>query len=235
MNQASHLSLLFSVMFWIGFPAAAIPAETDASPACPAIRIDRADFTAEDRKLICKAATTARSFFQSHGVDIRQSLRIRSQDEQAASTLPHIGSYSTADKTVSLQSFEQASGKDGGNTLFGLPLDKILYESVVVHEIAHAIADQHFTCRPPPLVAQEYLAYVAQLSTMEQTTRERILIRNGRPAYEGIGEMSPTYYALDPSGFGIKAYRHFVALTDPGEFIRGLLSGRLQPTDAEAE
>ena len=50
-----------------------------------------------------------------------------------------------------------------------------------------------------------------------------------------IDEMSSTYYGLDPSGFGIKAYRHFLSLDDPSRFLRGLLSGEITPIESRME
>jgi len=70
---------------------------------------------------------------------------------------------------------------------------------------------------------------------MRLRTRSAILERYDLPAYEDIEEMSSTFYALNPSGFGVKVFRHYQSLPDPGRFIRGLLSGDIQPAGAEAD
>jgi hypothetical protein len=118
-----------------------------------------------------------------------------------------------------------------------MQMNEALYVGVVVHEIAHAIAGQHFEIRPASVVAQEYIAYAAQLSTMEPETRSEILQRYDLAAFGGIGEMSSTFYGLNPSGFGVKVFRHYQSLSGPGrsQFIRGLLSGAIRPTDSEPE
>ncbi|MCB1772002.1 MAG: hypothetical protein KDI88_00175 [Gammaproteobacteria bacterium] len=198
---------------------------------CPAIRIDGSQFAEQDRSLICDAAARAREFFRSFGIGIRQSIRIEASSE--AGGLPHIGSFSLTDRIVRLTGQRRAGSEMAGDTLFGLPLNETLYRSVVVHELAHAIANQHFVDARPSLVAQEYIAYVAQLSTLETATRARILAANSLPAYASVDEMSSTYYAMDPSGFGIKVYRHFLSLDDPGAFLRGLLSGDIKAETSE--
>lgn len=211
----------------------ATPVNAPIEGSCPAIRINPGQFEPTERRLICDAAARAREFFRAFGIDIRRSIRIEASHGSDTAGLPHIGSYSLTDKTVRLAGPNQAASEAAGDTLFGLPLTEALYRSVVVHELAHAIANQHFVDARPSLVAQEYVAYVAQLSTMEPATRDPILQADSLPPYESIDEMSSTYYAMDPSGFGIKVYRHFLSLDDPGAFLRGLLSGTIRPENTE--
>jgi hypothetical protein len=209
------------------------PADEAAFSPCPAIRLDPHHFGQAERSLICDAAAETRAFFRAHGVDIRHSIRIRAGVLPTDPTLRHIGSYSLTSKTIRLLGLTPAELRIANSTLFGLPLNDTLYQSIVVHELAHAVADQHFVSSRPSLVAQEYIAYVAQLSTMDPATREQILKANRRAPYTDISEMSSTYYAMNPSGFGIKAYLHFISLDDPGQFLRGLLSGDIAPDESD--
>ena len=104
-----------------------------------------------------------------------------------------------------------------------------MYESVIVHEVSHAIVEQNLAYRPSSRVVHEYIAYAAQLSTMTPDLRRDILRRYQRPGYADVDEMSWVYYELDPSGFGVKVYRHFLTLTDPGRFLHDLLDGTIRP------
>jgi hypothetical protein len=110
-----------------------------------------------------------------------------------------------------------------------------LYESVVVHEVSHAIIEQNLTTRPTSRVIHEYIAYAAQLSSMVPDLRQDILRRYRQPGYADVDEMSWVYYQLDPSGFGVKVYRHFRALSDPTAFLQGLLSGAIRPAAERSE
>jgi hypothetical protein len=202
---------------------------------CPAIDIDEQAFSAQERQLIREGATAARAFFRSHGVDVQETIRVDAREPDGSDRLPHIGAYSLKNQTVAILTLEQALRQGRGHTLFGLPLDERLYRSVVVHEIAHAIADQNFTITDPSLAAQEYLAYVAQLATLDSGLREEILRGFALSPYEGIDEMSSVYYQMAPACFGVKAYLHFISLQDPGVFIRGLLSGSIAPANPEME
>jgi hypothetical protein len=203
--------------------------------ACPAILIEPQAFSAQERELIREGATRARDFFHAHGVDLKGAIRLGIRTADYGGSLPHIGSYSLQQKTIKLLSLRQSLSHSEASSLFGLPIDRALYKSVVAHEIAHAIADQHFAMPTPSLVAQEYLAYVVQLSTMEPQLREKVLSSYDVLPYQDVEEMSPIYYEMAPSRFGVKAYLHFLTLKNPSVFIHGLLSGAIKPIGWETE
>lgn len=179
--------------------------------------------------MVCGASAKALGFFRSHGVDSTSMITVRVVDRDIDPRLPHIGAYSAANKSIELLRLHSPTQRQSNFSLFGLPMDEALYQSVVVHELAHAIADQNFAYENPPVVIQEYIAYVTQLATMEPATRQRILAARDLPAYSHLDEMSYLYYAMDPCGFAVKAYRHFRSLDDPGKFLRDLLSGARRP------
>ena len=235
--MSSLASLSIGLLFWIGGAdlEAASAADAEVATACPAIRVRIDSGSPADRALVCEGAAQARDFFRSHGIEVRQPIRLRVQRQPFDAPMRHIGSYSSAERQITLLAYESIRAQNERDSLFGLPMDRALYRTVVVHELAHAIADQHFKVRPVPLVVQEYLAYVAQLSTMAPDLRHRVLSEYPVPAYRHLDEMSSTYYALDPSGFGVKVYRHFRSLDDPGRFLRDLLSGAIRPVESGLE
>lgn len=202
---------------------------------CVRIQIAPGALTTAERNLICRAERDVSAFFNAHGIEQKHTIRVQIVAEGLDQRFPHIGSYSAEQQLIKMLSQDKALCRQNENRLFGLPMDETLYRSVVVHELAHAIADQNFGYEHPSLVVQEYIAYVAQLATMPPDVKEKILSGSAVTGYETIDEMSCIYYAMDPSGFGIKAYRHFVALPDPGEFLRHLLSGAIRPGDIGTE
>ena len=199
------------------------------SSSCFTILLDKGLGSAEERTLVCDGAAKARAFFSSLGIELKRRIRLQLQEAEIEGRRSHLGSYDAASDRVDLLTLEQAKALTVDDALFGLQMDERLYESLVVHEVAHAIAGQQFGLRPAPLVSQEYIAYVAQFSTMDPAIRSRILRAYTLEAFAGLEEMSSTYYALDPSRFGVKAWLHFQALDDRGGFIRDLLSGAIRP------
>lgn len=212
-----------------------VSAAEKADSTCPAIVVNIGLGSVADRALVCYGAAKARGFFRSHGIGVKRRIRIRLHAAGIGERANHIGLYDAKNDQVELLTFEQAKRQSIKDTLFGMQMDEPLYVSVVVHEIAHAIAGQNFEIRPAPLVAQEYIAYAAQLSTMEPGMRSKILQQYDLAAYGGIEEMSSTYYGLNPSGFGIKAFRHYQSLPGRSQFLRGLLTGVIRPMDLETD
>ena len=205
------------------------------SASCFTILLDTGLGSAEERTLVCEGAAKGRAFFSSLGIELKRRIRLRLHAAELEGRRSHLGSYDAELDQIDLLTLERAKALTAGDALFGLQMDESLYESLVVHEVAHAIAGQQFGFRPVPLVSQEYIAYVAQFSTMDPATRSRILRVYAAPAFEGLEEMSSTYYALDPSRFGVKAWLHHQSLSDPDGFIRDLLSGAARPAAEDRE
>jgi hypothetical protein len=236
MRTARYKARLVLVGLFIAMLITADAAEREpVCVGCPTILIDAQTFSAEERQLLRAGVADAIGFFRAHGVELKQTIQLTKRYADHGDPLPHIGAYSLQRNRIRLLGLEQSLNRDRNYRLFGLPIDEALYKTVVVHEIAHAIADQNFTMPNPSLVAQEYLAYVAQLSTMPSPLRERVLGGFDLAPYESIDEMSPVYYQLAPTCFGVKAYRHFLGLPDQTAFLHGLLSGRLRPPGSEME
>ena len=192
---------------------------------CPAIEVQVTAESPQDRALVCEGAMQARAFFRMHGIAMQHPIRIRLHRSVIENHVFHIGVYDASQRRIDLLTPAAARHRCRLQSPFGLPMDEPLYTSFVVHEVAHAIADQNFAIRPVSQVAQEYIAYAAQLTMLPAAQRCEILQRYTVAAFDDIGEMSSTYHALDPSAFGVKVFRHYQSLTDKGAFIRELLSG----------
>ncbi len=109
----------------------------------------------------------------------------------------------------------------------GIPIDRDLYRGLIAHETAHAIAACNFREQKPTIQAQEYIAYVTMLATMEAAQRERVLTQFPGDGYETEQQMNTTIYLCDPMRFGVQAYRHFLKEGNGTDFIRAILSGKV--------
>ena len=225
-------TLLLCMFAWVPSVSAAADA---ARSSCPTIRLSGGVGSAEERALVCDAAARARGFFRELGIELNQPVRLRLHQTEIAGRSLHLGSYDARLDQVDLLTFEQAQRLTTGDALFGRRMDEPLYRSLVVHEVAHAIAGQHFGYRPVSPVAQEYIAYVAQLSTVDPAIRAEILQAYDLEAFSGVEEMSLTFYALNPSGFGVKAWLHYQGLADRAGFVRDVLAGAIRPQAWEVE
>lgn len=107
---------------------------------------------------------------------------------------------------------------------FGVPMTAALWRSYVVHELAHAAAERHFSARARSRVASEYIAVVAQLATLPAEERRDILDNYadtepyGRPR-----EINELYYLMDPCRFAVKCFLHYLRPENGDAFIRRVL------------
>jgi hypothetical protein len=202
--------------------------EMDATITCVGSTIKVSAHNEIDRRLLCEAAHEAIQFFLSHGMSRREPLLITvHQKAEARDGSIEIGRYKSRSGEVKMLSFDAYRLEFSGKRPFRSPVSQALYTSFGVHEIAHAIADENFQMSPVPWVAQEYIAAVAQFSTMDPVLRNRILGRYRLTAFDTPESMSSIYYQLDPGAFAIKAYLHYLALEDQQSFLQDLLSGAI--------
>ena len=162
-------------------------------------------------------------FLESHGLDVSGTIVI-----ELLTKLPAVvgssasGCYLESEQRVLILVYSEFRKFD---TWFGVPIDRSLYRSAVSHEVAHMVADFNFTISQTSIQAKEYIAYVTQFFVMEPMLRKKILSRFPGEGFEGDWQMSTIVYMLDCMGFGIRAYLHFVKLTDGDEYLRAILNG----------
>ena len=113
---------------------------------------------------------------------------------------------------------------------YGLEMSRALYESLIVHEAAHLIAEKiaggNIGCK-----LSEYIAYVVQLSQMPSQMRQDLLNRCGQSAFKAE-EIHLDIMLIDPVVFAIKSYLHFKE--NQGRLLKKILSGAILmgPTSA---
>jgi hypothetical protein len=112
------------------------------------------------------------------------------------------------------------------NTWFGISINRLLYRSLIAHEVAHLVADHNFKVPKPSIQAKEYIAYVTQLSTMELPLRKRAMSHFECKAFEGDWQMNETIYMFDCMEFGVRAYMHFLTLTNRRDYLQAVLNGK---------
>ena len=94
------------------------------------------------------------------------------------------------------------------------------------HEVAHVIAARNFRMPTPTIQAQEYIAYVTTLATIEAAQRARIMQQYVGDGFDTEQQMNPTIYLCDPMRFGVEAYRHFLKQADKAGYFAAILQGR---------
>ncbi len=196
---------------------------------CPNSKVVVALSQSEDCETACTGAIDAISFLEANGLRLVGPINIhpmgRITDEIFANAL---GFFDSRTERIYVQSFSTSQGAVQGSEIFGLPMDRDLYRSIVVHEVAHLIAIHNFTMESPPGMAQEYIAYVTQLATMPPGLRDRILANFPGEGFRTSMEISPVIHMLSPENFAVRVYRHFVRTENGAAYFRRLLMGEIR-------
>ena len=118
---------------------------------------------------------------------------------------------------------------------FGLDYDRELLVSVLAHESAHALskAFYRYPVNPNTHAQEEYIAYVAQLSTMAPEKLSQVLAKYNSHEREFSHELSinDLVHAAAPHAFGVMAYGHFNGPSGGKAFMERIYSGDFKPID----
>ena len=183
----------------------------------------------EDWETACAGAIDAISFLEANGFRLGGPINIHMMGRIAEKKLAHaFGYFDSQDERVHVLNFSASHGAVQGGGIFGLPMDRDLYRSIVTHEVAHLIASHNFTMESPPRAAQEYIAYVTQLATMPPRLRGRILANFPGEGFRTSMEINSINYMLSPEEFAVGVYRHFVRTENGAAFFRRLLTGEIR-------
>jgi hypothetical protein len=193
---------------------------------CPGIELGVTGGTKVEQGWVCDAARNARPFFKLNGLKLRKGLvliisgKLAGKDGSDA-----LGQYDGRRNQIRILSYEQAVRQFRKSPPpLGLRMGPELWRSYVVHELAHAGAETAFAPGVEKFTASEYIAAVAQLTSLSRETREKVIRHFPKlPGFENRNEITAIYYFFDPGKFALKAYLHYSRPENGSRFIRRLL------------
>jgi hypothetical protein len=182
----------------------------------------------QDQQLVCEAAAAALRLMHNYNMEAPPRLEIEIVDEiDGSHEISRLGQFDPFAGNITVVSWQACKEAEIAWRPFGQPMNRALYRSFIVHEVAHAVADWNFKIAEPTSIIHEYLAYIFQLASLPHDLRERILQQIDVPAFQHRDEITETYYSLNPDYFAVKSFRHFMQVKDQATLIRQLLSGEL--------
>jgi hypothetical protein len=107
---------------------------------------------------------------------------------------------------------------------YGLEFSDPFYESLIVHEVAHLLAEKIAGFKIE-ITLSEYIAYVVQISQMQPLIKRKILSRRDLSAFK-TEEINQQIMMIDPAVFAVKSYLHHKQIR--GVYLKGILSGAVQ-------
>ncbi len=187
------------------------------------IRVIAPDTELEDQ--ICAAVLRGKSLLEScHLVQIHPLvIRVRREGAQSG-LLAHFNPQKDQIVLPPPRALAENLAKESAYRV--IPTDH-LYDSFVVHELAHAFFAKTKcgleTCR----AGHEYIAYAMQLDSLPEKSRALFLAEVPSQGNVDFDKFSDFYHDLMPESFAVDAWRHF---SEPGhgcEFIGDILSGEV--------
>ena len=207
------------------FPAAEADEQTGLTLACPTpLAVVHAADEAEAADA-CAAVAAAHAHLSAFGLGNDAEIRI-----EVAETLPvgqgHcVAMYDSSAHSVHLLSAHCLEGNPGRLGPFpDLPVE-VLFDSLIVHELAHAYVEASLEGRSLPRVGHEYLAYALQLDAMDPADRARVLAEAGVGAPPDTGIFSEALIGFAPLSFAAMAWLHFRAEGGDAQAVARVLSG----------
>jgi hypothetical protein len=198
---------------------------------CPESRLSVHYRDDSDYELVCLALKRLSDRLTRMGMDtdIATSVHIeRWIDYRNFADAPPMqvyGIYERATDEIHLSQWSGIASQDNPRTVLGLPADRTLHLSVIIHELSHAFIHRNASVKLSN-TAQEFWAYVLQIDLLPETYRREVLtLYDG--VFEDLYEINSLQHAADPTAFGIKAYRWYRAKGEA--LMRQMLSGEFQP------
>ena len=215
MKSLTIISLIVFILFYAQITSA------HQSIRCPTNKVCICYTNSDEIELALKAIRKAYKFFIDVGYSETYFLEIVFQKKvvvksRYGDSIRVIGKLGK-DNRIYLTNRDEPWLKE--QNAYGLAMSKELYESLIVHEVAHFITEK-ITGSKIECSRTEYIAYVVQISQMQSQMRQELLNRRFLAAFKTY-QISYDIMLLDPAVFAVKSYLHFKE--NKGKFLKEIL------------
>ena len=188
-------------------------------------------------KRFCKPASWAIDQMDHCGFAIKKKLTVEVvEDLRHPCGIPVVGMFDSVEFRVQVASPSQCRQLAGQEIALAEVDFHALYESIVVHEVIHAVLWKQLDYPQNESlsgIAAEYVAYAFQLLSLPEADRGNLLEAFPRAPPRDLGPFNSTALLLSPLRFATNAYRHLMSVGDRCEFLRKIISGEVEFDDSE--
>lgn len=207
---------------------ASLPKANSAHPTstarCIDTMVDVSATSSDERRLVCSAVYLALRALGRCGIYPRRPFHV-----QTAHDVLHpfsgvvLGLFNTRLERVLVTQEANIQHLTQG-TPFNELRQHDFFQSLIVHEVVHAVMNQNFGQTPTSRSAHEYPAYALQLASLPAKERKKYLdsVDEG-----GDGEFFFNDYVLsfNPFLFAARAYRHYASSSNSCSRLHATLTG----------
>ncbi len=208
--------------------ACAVSARARAQEPCPDLPVQVSASTPEVRALVCRGARDAIALLRKCEIHVQRPVAVSIRDE-----VRHplgqvvIGLFEPARERILIAAYERMAALVEDTPYRVIPLEDF-FRSVVVHEIVHAVLNQHYRQRPHNVAVYEYPAYALQIASLPPTARALFLEHVGARGDTHEPRFNDLMLAFDPYLFAARAYHHFSASRTGCAHVTTLLGGKAE-------
>lgn len=217
---------LMAIMLIVATPALA----DQETLFCSEVRITRETDTAQDWKDICPALANGKEILSAMGLKLPATLQISFQRKPYTNDICQakcVGYYDGSVNKLYLPGYKKEWHLQQDSGLFNGEISAGIWESYLIHELAHAAAKQMAATGIQLCVASEYIAAVAQIHALSEADRDAVLKQYNLGGFSGDRDITLTYYLIDPGRFAVNSYLHYRKLEDGPAYIRKILRNGL--------
>lgn len=218
-------NLLLLAAFFAWGSGAPTSAETLMRCSVSEIAVSAEDLEAAERG--CDVAVAADLRLRSLGLGIDQDVRIEITEDLDVGPGVCVALYNTGNRTLQILPERCLEDQPGRAKTFPEMPAETLFESLVLHEMAHAYAHQSAGDRRLSRIAFEYLAYAIQVDALSDEVRRRIVDNASVREPVKIGDINEAVLSLSPSRFAAMSWLHFHQEGGNADLVARVLGGSL--------
>ena len=218
-NGVAGITCLVAVSIWATPLLADIVTCKD-----PLLRVDANDQGEANR--VCDAAIRAKGFVSTCGIGQNIPVTLELRDEIPGVSDHCAGVYQQGSHKILLvrpSAMPRLMPQDSAFTTLD---DDAYYDSLVVHELAHAFSDQSSENNLACSADKEYIAYALQIESLPDAERRKFLPFQEVDHPVPEARLNDFVLGFAPDVFGLMAWAHFSEAGHGCQFIADLLDGR---------
>lgn len=218
--------------------------------ACPGLKSENIAISGTEyqKEQVCRSIEKATAFFKKYGFEVELEKVVAKIVFSNKVEIPKTDSngnptYGGGIRVLAL--FDRGNGyleitnekepwiKSKGRTFFGLPHNKELYESVIFHELIHLLSKQFYEYENYGHAQEEYIAYAAQIDSMTEALRARVLKKCPKEecSFSDEANINDLVHHKSPHKFGVMSFEHFSSEEGGSKMLKRIYSGDFKPFD----
>lgn len=218
--MATH-TILLTIVCWVATASGAL---AERLP-CDALNIfvDTEDQLLRER--VCNVARSALPKLANCHLRQHQTIFISFHAALSMSGNDCLGLYHSGNNHIDLLTPEAFHASHGDSEFCEEIPENVHFDSILVHELTHALLDQVPGGKANNLVDQEYIAYAMQLEMMCKPVRDRFISSIGLTAPIDVERINEFAILFSPSVFAASSWLHFSSLGHGCEFVGEIIKG----------